>query len=230
MLEGIIEGMSRLLLVVALGAATGLMGGDFSGQWAGTTVNADGQTTPIYLTLKHNGEAISGILSGVEPKGLPLSDAVVRNDELRFRVRENDAHPTEFALTMVAAGNPSFDPRVALRGTATVAAARFTVTLYPVGESLGERGAATPPSLVYKVEPRYTEQARAAKVQGAVVLKVEIEETGMLAMDQIQVVRSLGYGLDEAAADCVRQWRFQPAFRNGYAVKTAATLEVRFRP
>ena len=83
--------------------------------------------------------------------------------------------------------------------------------------------------VVHKVEPRYTEQAREAKVQGTVWLKVEIEEIGMVSKDQILVVRSLGYGLDEAAVECVRQWRFKPAFKNGYAVKSAASIEVNFR-
>jgi TonB family protein len=84
--------------------------------------------------------------------------------------------------------------------------------------------------LLHKVEPRDTEQARAAKVEGTVLLKVEVEETGMVSKDQIRVVRRLGYGLDEAAVECVRQWRFKPAFKNGYAAKSAASIEVNFRP
>jgi hypothetical protein len=87
--------MSRLLLVLVFGTASGLIAADFSGRWAGTAGNADGQPDPIYLTVNLRGEAISGNLVKVEPKVIPLSSAVVRNDELHFTVIENDGQLTE---------------------------------------------------------------------------------------------------------------------------------------
>ncbi|HKD07930.1 MAG TPA: energy transducer TonB [Bryobacteraceae bacterium] len=222
--------MSRLLLVVlAFGLGNGLIAADFSGRWAGTVVNAGGQTAPLYLALNQQGEAVSGSLIN-EPRAVPLSNAVVRNEELRFRVSQNDGQGTDYALTMVVSGNPLSERQVALDGTATSAVGRSTVTLYPVGAILFEQGVVTGPAVVHKVEPVYTEQARAAKIGGTVLLRVQIEETGMVSTDHIQVIRGLGYGLDEAAIECVRQWRFKPAFRSGYAVTTTASIEVNFRP
>jgi TonB family protein len=55
----------------------------------------------------------------------------------------------------------------------------------------------------------YSEQARAAKVSGTVVLHFIVTEEGQAT--NIQVKRSLGYGLDEKAAEAVRNWRFKPA-------------------
>ena len=50
-----------------------------------------------------------------------------------------------------------------------------------------------------------------------------------MALAAAFIKRSAGYNVDEAAVECVKQWRFKPAFRNGYAVKAAATLELSLR-
>jgi len=116
-----------------------------------------------------------------------------------------------------------------LEGTATAAPRESSVILYPVNDNPGKDGIASAPVAVHKVEPRYTEQAREMNVQGTVLLQVEIEQTGMISKDQIRVIRGLGYGLDEAAIECVSQWLFKPGFRNGYAVRKAVSIEVNFR-
>ena len=82
-------------------------------------------------------------------------------------------------------------------------------------------------SLLAKVEPVYTDEARAAKVEGTVDLYVEIGLDGLAS--GIWVQRGLGYGLDEKAIEAVRQWRFQPGMRNGEPVTGTATIEVQFQ-
>jgi TonB family protein len=88
-------------------------------------------------------------------------------------------------------------------------------------------GGVTAPSLVSKVEPQYSELARAAKYQGSVVLSVEVGPDGIA--HNIQVMRSLGLGLDEKAVEAVSQWRFNPGTKNGSPVTVAASIEVNFR-
>ncbi|MCW5980152.1 MAG: energy transducer TonB [Bryobacteraceae bacterium] len=88
-------------------------------------------------------------------------------------------------------------------------------------------GGVTAPSLVFKVEPEYSEEARKAKYQGTVVLYVVVDEKGLPR--DIKVVRALGLGLDEKAVEAVEKWRFRPGFLNGKAVAVAATVEVNFR-
>jgi TonB family protein len=83
------------------------------------------------------------------------------------------------------------------------------------------------PQLIKKVEPQYTEEARAAKYQGVVVLYVTIEPDG--TADNFRVVKSLGLGLDEKAIEAVQQWQFKPGMKNGVAVPVAATIEVNFK-
>jgi TonB family protein len=83
------------------------------------------------------------------------------------------------------------------------------------------------PVVIYKRDPDYTEEARRAKLNGSVMLKIVVGADG-LAKD-IQVVKSLGLGMDEKAMEAVSEWRFRPAERNGQPVDFPATIEVTFR-
>ena len=88
-------------------------------------------------------------------------------------------------------------------------------------------GSVTAPSLLYKVEPEYSEEARKAKYQGTVLLYVEVDPSGHAT--NIRVARSLGLGLDEKAIEAVKKWKFAPGKKDGRPVTVAATIEVNFR-
>ena len=88
-------------------------------------------------------------------------------------------------------------------------------------------GGVTAPQLMHKIEPQYTEEARAAKYQGTVVLYVEIGPDGMAR--NMRVIRGLGLGLDQKAIEAVSTWQFKPGARNGVPVTVQATVEVNFR-
>ena len=81
--------------------------------------------------------------------------------------------------------------------------------------------------LVWKVDPDYSEPARRAKIQGTVLLRVEIGKDGQVG--DMRVDQGIGLGLDEKAMEAVRRWKFRPGMRNGRAVATIAVVEVHFR-
>ena len=83
------------------------------------------------------------------------------------------------------------------------------------------------PKVIYKAEPAYTEEAKAARVQGTVGLKLVVTEEG--TAEDISVVRSLDKGLDEQAVIAVKKWRFAPGEKAGKAVPVDVTIEVNFR-
>ena len=83
------------------------------------------------------------------------------------------------------------------------------------------------PSVLFRVDPEYSEEARKAKYQGTVVLWLVVSPEGK--PQQIQVQRSLGMGLDEKAIEAVRQWRFEPAKKDGHPVPVMINVEVNFR-
>lgn len=85
----------------------------------------------------------------------------------------------------------------------------------------------TPPSVVRKVEPEYSQQAREAGLQGKVLLSIVVTEEGRA--DKIEVVSPLGFGLDERAIRAVEQWVFKPGIKEGKPVPIFATIEVNFR-
>jgi len=91
----------------------------------------------------------------------------------------------------------------------------------------GFLGAVTEPVLLWKIEPEYTDEARRARVQGTVVLHIEVDTRGQA--QNISVRQSLGLGLDERAIEAVRRWRFRPGYRNGKPWVAAAMVQVNFR-
>ena len=88
-------------------------------------------------------------------------------------------------------------------------------------------GGVSAPSVLFKVEPEYSEEARKAKWQGTVVLSLVVDEGGKA--QGIKVVRSLGLGLDQKAIEAVEKWRFKPGMKDGKSVPVIATIEVNFR-
>ena len=87
-------------------------------------------------------------------------------------------------------------------------------------------GGVTPPTILSRVEPQYSEEARKARYQGTVVLESVVKKDG--TVDILRVVRSLGFGLDENAIQALKQWRFKPGMRNGIPVDVALNIEVNF--
>jgi TonB family protein len=87
--------------------------------------------------------------------------------------------------------------------------------------------ALTPAEIVAKPQPAYTAEARANRVEGEVVLQVVFGADGKLRV--VRVVRGLGYGLDEAAAQAAQQIRFKPAQRNGQPVDSTARIHITFQ-
>jgi len=81
---------------------------------------------------------------------------------------------------------------------------------------------------VYCPDPEYTEEARKAKIQGTVTLKVLVGADGRAS--QIRFVSGVGLGLDERALETVRGWKFAPAKDAARRpVPTWVTIEVIFR-
>jgi periplasmic protein TonB len=91
----------------------------------------------------------------------------------------------------------------------------------------GARGSLTPPAILSKTEPEYSEDARKARVQGTVVLYVVVDQRGQ--PQNIQLRQSLGLGLDERAMEAVSRWRFKPATANGRPISSPVLVEVFFR-
>ncbi len=88
-------------------------------------------------------------------------------------------------------------------------------------------GGVSAPSVLFKVDPEYSEEARKAKYSGTVLISLIVDPQGRAL--NIKVVRSLGLGLDEKAMEAVAKWKFKPGMKDGRPVAVVATIEVNFR-
>ena len=87
-------------------------------------------------------------------------------------------------------------------------------------------GGVSAPRAVYAPDPEYSDEARKEKIEGVCVLYVVVGPDGLPR--DIQVQRVLGHGLDEKAIEAVRQWKFEPALKDGKPVAVAVNVEVTF--
>jgi len=84
------------------------------------------------------------------------------------------------------------------------------------------------PTIIREVRPRYTEDARKAKIEGSVSLECVVEPDGTVG--DVRIVSSLDkeHGLDDEAVKAARQWRFNPGRRDGKPARTIVALELFF--
>jgi len=82
------------------------------------------------------------------------------------------------------------------------------------------------PVLIKEVKPKYTPEAKKAKIQGVVTLEGVVNTDGTIG--DVEVTTSLDAGLDQEAIKAVKQWRFEPGTKDGKPVPVLITLEMTF--
>lgn len=88
-------------------------------------------------------------------------------------------------------------------------------------------GASIAPAFLHRVMPIYPMIARRLGQEGKVVLKLTIDEKGMLR--EIEVVEKAGYGFTESAVEAVKKSTFFPAKKDGKPIASKALLPVTFQ-
>jgi protein TonB len=80
-------------------------------------------------------------------------------------------------------------------------------------------------NLLAKTLPQYPAIARAARIQGIVVLQATISRSGTI--ENLRVISGPTM-LQQAAMDAVRSWRYKPYLLNGEPVEVETTINVVF--
>jgi protein TonB len=80
-------------------------------------------------------------------------------------------------------------------------------------------------NLIYKPQPVYPPMARAARIQGAVILRAIISKAGTIENLQALSGHPL---LIPAAIEAVKQWRYRPYVLNGEPVEVETQVAVNF--
>ncbi len=128
-------------------------------------------------------------------------------------VATGDAHPSSPRGTVRQAGF----------GDADVPAPP-TVQSRPAAQATAK---IVPAEILSKPTPIYTEEARAKRIEGEVLLEVVLEASGKLRV--LKIVRGLGHGLDDAAVNAALQIRFKPALKDGLPSDSTAVVHIIFQ-
>ena len=92
--------------------------------------------------------------------------------------------------------------------------------VYTIGDGV------TSPTLVKRVGPTYTAEAKQAGIQGNVTMDCVVLPDGTVG--DVRVTKKLDPGLDEEAIKTLRQWRFRPAQKDGKSVPVQVFVEMSF--
>jgi TonB family protein len=87
-------------------------------------------------------------------------------------------------------------------------------------------GEVSPPHADYRPDPEYSDEARKAKYQGVIVVRLIVDASG--EPRDLQITRPLGLGLDEKAIEVIHTWKFKPALKDGEPVSVAVGVQVDF--
>jgi len=90
----------------------------------------------------------------------------------------------------------------------------------------------TPPEPVKKVNPLYPSLAFTMGIEGTVIVNALISENGDVL--KIQVIKRIegvenSFGLERASENAVKQWKFQPAIKDGVKVKVWKPIAIAFK-
>jgi protein TonB len=81
-------------------------------------------------------------------------------------------------------------------------------------------------NIVYKVNPQYPPEARQARIEGVVILSVQIAKDGTIS--DIKIISSSDPRLLPGVLDAVKQWVYKPTLLNGEPVEVITTVTINF--
>lgn len=87
-------------------------------------------------------------------------------------------------------------------------------------------GADSDPVAENEIKIPYPEEAKKAGVEGTVRLRITVDFEGKVT--EVKVLSGPGYGLDEAAREALKRFKFRPAMKSGEAVSTTITYNYTF--
>jgi periplasmic protein TonB len=146
-------------------------------------------------------------------------------------IREEESPPPMPAVGGVVGGVPGGIPGGQLGGViggivSATSSLAYVPKLQPViPQRIRISQGVTSGLLIHRVEPPYPNLARAARIQGDVVLKAVIDRAGNI--QDLQVVSGHPM-LVPGTIEAVKQWRYRPYLLNGQPVEVETTITVIF--
>jgi TonB family protein len=171
-------------------------------------------TTVVYLVPE---SATAGALAAIAAAGaLSISglQAMAEAEQVSVALDARDGRP-EVVINLARLGQERHEFSAQLLRVARV-----------IRQATG--GETRPPRLVHITEPQYTPMATRMRVQGEVVVRARVSETGQVTQVELVEGISQNVGLNEAAVAALRSATFEPALRDGQPVAEWFTRTFRF--
>jgi TonB family protein len=189
-----------------------ILAADLSGTWVGSVHGG-----PMCLALSQSGQEVAGNLAYEnDRKYAAIANGKVMGDGLSFEVADLDR------------GTMAFRFRVGEEKLLGDDGAVLTKWV-PRGNRQFNAGRPSAPTLISRVDPNYSEQARKEHVTGTVKLAILVLTNGDVDRKSIKVLSSVGYGLDDAAIEAVRQRKFGPPREDCNFYEKRIPVEIAFR-
>ena len=192
--------------------------------------NPQPQPQPKAKPVNTEPAAAEAILpAGTVSAGLPLLGATPDSSPANGQASDaqqaktDDAAPPAVKTEETTSPPASSDPGTSSAAEATIAP--------PVNEGdLVELSAVTePPKLVKSIEPVYPVTAHRLGIGGSITVNALIDEKGNVIDTGILKGIQDDKGLGRAAETAVKKWKFQPARKNGVAVKVWKPFVIAFK-
>lgn len=166
-------------------------------------------------------------LANLDVSNVGISENSTRNGSKSFEVRESVSPPTQLAILKLT---PIF----------IIEKSALTKTSFgKLTQAVSNKGISSTDSLdLVKTEtiplqtkpivkPAYPKMAKLLKKEGKVILRATIDIDGI--PKEITVLTNLGYGLEEAAIEALKNSRYIPAKKNGNAIARLVEIQFEFK-
>ncbi|HKD03607.1 MAG TPA: TonB family protein [Terriglobales bacterium] len=164
--------------------------------------------------------------AGAQDAAPPAKPADETHEPPAIVVKKNSAHPAPKSGEADLAPPPTMAAPSDEKALSGIVAVTPAAVARPVPTTLKVSQGVSQGLLVKRVQPIYPPQALQMRIEGTVVLEASITKDGRIA--NVQVVKGEGI-LAKAAADAVKQWKYNPYFLNGEPVEIQTQISIKFK-
>jgi len=180
---------------------------------------------------------LGGVVGGASYYSITDTDPVCGKEVARGKIVEIDANKIRAEATYVYEGKTYFfcseeclekfkkNPEKYIKKGDEVKIPQ-TTTIKPV-RSDGQLGVEVIiPTPIRRITPVYPEKCKKEKIEGTVVLEIEIDEEGNV-MD-VQVLKSVHPDIDKAAIQAIKKWKYKPVLKDGKPAPVVFAVTINF--
>ncbi len=164
---------------------------------------------PKVVAEKPTTKPVQATVHDTVAKDVPIADHAVVAPEA-------DTAPPVFGVTMESTSQGGQGPALPVGNTTTPQPTTGAPTTKPAAAPVAAVEVTKMPLPQGRCSGKYTEEARAAGIEGTVVLDLVVDESGRAR--EIKVVSGLEHGLTEAAITALEECHFSPGEKGGEKV------------